>query len=93
MACRRAPLTTEQLRAAWVVRRRADWPTTFDAAMADPLLQRLVRCMAMGMAQAATRRSATARPAPTRRPAPPQPQPQHQPLDRKRLAAGERDDD
>lgn len=31
-----------QLRAAWASRRRADWPATFEATMADPLLARLV---------------------------------------------------
>lgn len=113
MACRRAPLTPEQMHAAWVQRRRADWPASYEAAMADPLLQRLVRCMAMGMVQAqarvqarpqagprhpaarATGRAAMAYLHPTQatnHPAAPAAVPP-QGLDRKRLAAGERDDD
>lgn len=44
-------ITREQLQAAWLERRRSHWPATFDAAMADPMLRRLVRAVAVGRAQ------------------------------------------
>jgi len=90
-------VTDQDLQAAWLHRRRSDWPRTFDAAMAHPLLRALVRAEALRGAQAAARRAAA--------PAPHQPPASHQPLpavrrtahhataDRKRAAAGDRDDD
>jgi hypothetical protein len=48
-------ITREQLQSAWLQRRRSDWPATFDAVMADPMLRRLVRAIAVGRAQAQRR--------------------------------------
>lgn len=93
--------TTEQLQAAWLQRRRSDWPDTLDDTMAVPLLAALVRSEAVRRCLSERRSERTAAawaafrpytaPAP-RAPATPPVQPR-QPLDRKRLAAGERDDD
>jgi len=100
MATRIEP-TPEQLQAAWLQRRRPDWPDTLHDTMAVPLLATLVRSEAVRRYLSERRRERTAAawesmrpytaPAP-RAPAPSTAQPR-QPLDRKRLAAGERDDD
>lgn len=90
-----APITTDALREAWQAMRVrpafAGWPQTFDQVMADPVSCRLVRLEATGRAHAA----ATRAPYPACRPArpvfPKAPPPGH--FDRKRAAAGERDDD
>lgn len=97
--------TAEQLQAAWQHRRRADWPDSLDATMAVPMLATIVhceavrRCLAERTAERNAKRTAAAwaalRPytAPVRRPPAPPPVQARLPLDRKRLAAGERDDD
>jgi len=93
---RRAALTITQadLQTAYTLRRRADWPATFDQAMADPLLCRLVRAEALRRAQALQDRAQQAANKPAqqvRLPAPPvTPRPS---FDCKRAAAGDRDDD
>lgn len=51
----RLHITPQLLHQAWQQRRRADWPATFEAAMQHPLLRRLVRAMACGLAQRAAR--------------------------------------
>lgn len=51
-------ITPALLLAAWQRRRRPHWPPTFDAAMANPLLSRLVRAQAVGLAQAEQRQMA-----------------------------------
>lgn len=100
MAPLRVTVTADMLHAAWARRRRADWPSTFDATMASPLLSRLVRMEAI-RAELARRRAAEALPAARTSPAP---LPQRSParalrgglansFDAKRLAAGDRDDD
>lgn len=81
----RAEPTEQQLRAAYkqcVARRRSVWPDTFEDAMKDPLLSRLVRITAMhpGRALAIQRQHLPALPS-----APAV-------FDRKRAAAGDRDD-
>lgn len=94
--------TPEQLVAAWQRCKRRTWPATFDAAMADPLYSRLVNMTALQTmlrdARAAKRAQLQAAqpnphrpPWPARRPAATTPQPT--PPDRKRLAAGDTDDD
>ena len=96
----RVEITPEQLQAAWQHRRRGDWPDTFDGSMAVPLLAALVRAEAVRH-RVAVRRAEVAAAAwdafrPYIAPAPRAPAtaaPLRQPLDRKRLAAGERDDD
>lgn len=49
--------TDQQLHDAWVIRRRQDWPDSFDLAMADDLLSRLVRLEAAAQLRAAARRA------------------------------------
>lgn len=91
--------TEAELRAAFQHHRRASWPATFEAAMQDPLLSRLIRLQAkhppkaqrvgatdyraMRSAGVPAAKAVGASPWPARRPA----------LDCKRLAAGDRDDD
>jgi len=96
-----APLTCtpEQLLMAWQQRRRPSWPASYEACMADPLICRLVRAKALGLAQAARQQAARTVAAvaePTRaaaRPAsPPTPRPVRT-FDPKRLAAGDTPDD
>jgi len=98
-----APQTTpEQLHAAFAWLRRSDWPATLEEALAHPLRGRLVRLVARLQAEgvrvvepAAVPRPAVIRPEPplqrrrkTRAASAPPQQ-----LDRKRAAAGEREDD
>lgn len=45
-------VTPELLQLAWQDRRRAHWPATFDACMADDMLRRLVRAEAVRLALA-----------------------------------------
>lgn len=104
MASRPSPvvISLADLNAAWLQRRRGDWPPTFDAVMADPLLGRLVRAEAIGRALAVRRfeaRQAAAVPAAIAAPRPAAPHQwparrQQAPIfDRKRAASGEREDD
>jgi hypothetical protein len=98
-------VTLADLHAAWMQRRRGDWPCSFEQVMADPLLGRLVRAEAIGRALAARRfeaRQAAATPAalaPLRQHACTSTSPwparrQQAPIfDRKRAASGEREDD
>ena len=89
MARRCALTVTEQdLHHAWQQRRRSDWPATFEAVMAHPLLRALVRAEALRRAQAAQRQ------APAPQAAPPRllRTPNHPTVDRKRAAAGDFDD-
>jgi hypothetical protein len=86
-AVRRPEPTEQELRAAWHVcraRARSPWPDTFEQAMADATLSRLVRITALhpqrGHRPAPAPAAITAR----RRPAF---------FDHKRAAAGDRDDD
>lgn len=88
------PLTDADLRASWadLVAVRAEFPATFEAAMADQMAHGLIRIHALQQAQrrvqaALLQRSA---PAPARRN--PAFQHHHQ-VDHKRAAAGDRDDD
>lgn len=53
----RLHITPALLLAAWQHRRRPHWPATFDDAMAHPLLRRLVRAQAVGLAQAQQRQT------------------------------------
>lgn len=93
---RRAALTITQadLQAAYTLRRRPSWPATFEAAMADPLVRHLVRAEALGRAQALQTHACHPPQSPVQRlrqlitPAAPRPA-----IDRKRAAAGDRDDD
>lgn len=85
--------TEEQLQQAWQSRRQADWPATFDEAMTHPLYSRLIRMHATHAAAVERiKRRATVitpgMPLPWERRQPAAPQ-----LDRKRAAAGERDED
>jgi hypothetical protein len=93
--------TDADLQQAWQERKRADWPATFDEVMQDPMLCRLVRMHACHAA--ITRRIQRPRaeaPAPAQmrnlapRVAPIDIPLVHQPalFDRKRAAAGDRDD-
>jgi hypothetical protein len=98
-------ITPPQLLAAYTRCAKRTWPPSFDAAMADPLYSRLVHMNALGQLLAdartakraqlaadqalpwpARRAGSTARPVPHRLPTTPAP-------DRKRLAAGDTDDD
>ena len=90
----RLHITPEQLRQAWALRRRPDWPASFDAAMARPLLASLVRAYAIGLLLAQAKfpppaqapppgANTTASTPPARRPI----------FDRKRAAAGDIDHD
>ena len=88
--------TQEQLRATWERIRRDSWPATFEEAMADRLLAALLRLATLHPAPRSpspppTRTRVTSAPSmvlrtTTRTPPPPQ-------IDRKRAAAGDRDDD
>ena len=104
MASRPPPIAVTQadLHAAWLQRRRGDWPATFDAVMADPMLGRLVRAEAIGRALAVRRfeaRQAGVVPAAIAAARPPAlhqwpARRQQAPIfDRKRAASGEREDD
>lgn len=96
MASRLPPVTLSlaDLHGAWLQRRRGDWPPTFDAVMADPMLSRLVRAEAIGRA-VALRRHLAKHCAPASRPAAPRAPPARRApiFDRKRAASGEREDD
>jgi len=100
-AVRRPQPTEEELRHAWRHCRRPTWPETFEEAMADELLSRLVRLNAMHPPRA-NRKPLDTRP--HVHVAAPAPRPRIQPaatlrpgqpglFDRKRAAAGEREDD
>lgn len=99
MATRITP-SDEQLRAAWQARRRDTWPATLEAALAMPVLAALVRAEAVRR-ELAARRAAKAGQAmpPNGRQAPQAPHGLRVsnrgtlPFDRKRAAAGDRDDD
>jgi hypothetical protein len=87
----KAEPTPEELRSAWqqcVARRRSVWPATFDEAMADPLLSRLVRITALHPPRASTKQRLRAGSVP----APRVPLTSRTTVDRKRAAAGDRDD-
>lgn len=58
MARQRLHITPALLLAAWQRRHRPHWPATYDDAMAHPLLSRLVRAQAVGLAQAEQRHAA-----------------------------------
>ena len=84
-------LTNDQLHQAWTERRRASWPPTFEACMADAVLARLVALhawMTERRQQAAQARAQKSRPKEL---------PLHMRLrridgaDLKKLAAGDRD--
>lgn len=87
--------TDEDLRTTWAELRRSQpaWPTTFEATMADPVRSRLVRIAAIRAAQG--HRVCALPIEPTRRPPVVNPGISVRPLDldRKRAAAGERDED
>lgn len=91
-------LTDDMLHAAFVRRKRHDWPTTFEAAMADAICSRLVRIEAwcharrQAAAQAYQQRRERLTPSKTKgcMPLPPTAPAM---LDHKRLASGERADD
>lgn len=103
----RAEPTEEELRSAWVHctrRARSPWPATFEEAMAHPTLSRLVVLTAKHPPRALRRHAAPPPPHQVRArlfdPKPPVREQQSLPLpgmsrgiDRKRAAAGERDDD
>jgi hypothetical protein len=89
-----------ELRAVWLAMRRSTWPATFDEAMADALLSRLVRLAAKHPPPAVRKGFTTSAPAAplqgtTARPHCLAPYLRRDPLafDRKRAAAGDRDDD
>lgn len=95
-------LSDEQLLEAWRQRRRPNWPALFEDAMRDPVYARLVRMHALH-APPTRQRPAIERPDPPQAcadaPMPPAraartAAPQQPALfDRKRLAAGEREDE
>lgn len=90
--------TTDQLHAAWLTRRRSHWPAEFSAVMDDPLLGRLVHMEAVRLillAQRVARRQQLLQQAPryTATRASNTALPAHPAPDRKRLAAGDTDDD
>jgi hypothetical protein len=89
--------TDDQLQAAWQQRRRDDWPSTYAEVMSHPTYSRIVRMFAChGALMATVQRPAIERPEPPCAPmrAVPLRVPSHEPLfDRKRAAAGERDED
>jgi hypothetical protein len=105
MAARIEP-TPDQLQAAWLAHRKRSWPPTLAATLADPLYAALVRMTAVRQVLASQQ---AAPKAPTPPAQPPQPShagrpatgtaawPPRRPaaaaLDRKRAAAGDRDDD
>jgi hypothetical protein len=83
----------EELQRAWAHCRRPDWPATFEDAMAHPLLSRLVRITALHPPRAIRAVAHAPAPAPQRtEPGRRQPARLHT-FDRKRAAAGEREDD
>lgn len=92
-------LTDEMLHDAYQRRRRADWPTSFAQAMADPLYQRLVRieawCQARRQAATHAKQERRARFIAGHSPKGALPLFPTAPamLDAKRLASGERADD
>ncbi len=92
LIARPAEPTDNELRAVWLAMRRPTWPATFDEAMADPLLSRLVRLTAKHPPQAVRKGLGL----PTTPPPAHRAGPQHRPLparfDCKRAAAGDRDD-
>ena len=90
--------TPEQPHAAWLSRRRSHWPGQFSDVMDDPLLGRLVHMEAVRLillAQRVARRQQLVPQVPrhtaTRASSPALPA--HPAPDRKRLAAGDTDDD
>jgi len=92
--------TDEQLQLAWQERRRHDWPLTFADVMADPFYARLVRMHAChnALGEHIHREVLPPEPPPAvptpARPASSLRVPTQAPLfDRKRAAAGEREDD
>lgn len=100
--------TPEQLHAAWQERRRRDWPATFDEAMQHELYSRLVYMTALGQLLAAARAARRTQLLAEQRLPWPAGQPVHRPRqagasrttthatpgpDRKRLAAGDIDDE
>ncbi len=89
------PPDATALRAAWEAMRRRrclrHWPQDFDAVMADPVRSRLVQIEAR--ARVTPRPGAPIRPQPCPTPLPAPRPAQGALLDRKRAAAGERDDD
>lgn len=89
-------LTDAQLRAAWEIVRRGTWPATFEEAMEDAVLSRMVRMTAQHPPVHAPAPTPAPRPQPTPQ-APARPMPHFQPppgwVDIKRRASGERDDD
>lgn len=100
-ACRAEP-TEAQLRAAWAICRRADWPDTYEETMEDALLSRLVRLTAkhppvQARIDYSRRAWPLLDPEEVRRsnavPYKPRGKATAPTLDRKRAAAGERDDD
>lgn len=93
---RRPEPTQEELRSAWLRCRKPSWPRTFEDAMKDALLSRLVRITALHPAR--MQRKAPHQVQPTLVPRAPerstQPMPGPAPgFDRKRAAAGDREDD
>lgn len=89
--------TADQLHAAWVARRRSSWPPTLAATLAVPLYAALVRMHAVRTLLRQQAQPATT--APPAAGAPPAVPPnwlrrsgQLAGLDRKRAAAGDRDD-
>lgn len=97
MRAPRLHITPQGLHSAWLARRRPHWPDTFAAAMAHPMLRRVVRAEAVRLALAALRANTavatahtTTAPPPSRT-APRRTAPLPALLDRKRLAAGDVD--
>lgn len=99
MAAPTITLTEELLQQAYQAARRPHWPQSFEEVMQDAIYSRLVRINAVRLARGQSigsttvnRRPAVKAPGLDRPPARTTPQ-QPLPLDRKRAAAGERDDD
>jgi hypothetical protein len=94
--------TENELRAVWRAMRRDTWPATFEETMQDPTRSRLVLLAAKHPPRALRKGFTTSAPAmplegATTRPQAPRcapPYPRHAPAayDRKRAAAGDRDD-
>lgn len=98
MARPRIEPTAEQLQAAWLARRRSGWPPTLEATLAVPLYAALVRMHAVHTLLRQHRQPATGSPPPagTSCAVPPswlRRSGQQSGVDRKRAAAGDRDDD
>jgi len=97
MAGERITPSFEQLLEAWAARRRPNWPLTMEETMRDQLLAAIVRAEALRRILA--RRAAASHPLQPGRPAPPPagpaPAAAHRatPVDLKRRAAGDNDDD